>query len=273
MKMKKTIAMITALAALGTATAFAGCGEEKTSVVISGSTSVQPLMEALANEYEKTHKDVSIKVDGGGSGKGISDALGDLNDFGMSSRDLKASETGVTARKLATDGIAIIVNKDCEVADVNADQIYNLYASGTPIGTVNSAITREAGSGTRGAFDELVVNGNGDSLGDLESFASVVQTSNSTGSVLAQIATKGNTNLLGYISLGSLDNTVKALKYGGVEASVENIENGTYQLSRPFNLVIKTGKTLSIEAQAFFDYLFTSEAQEIVESKGYIRVA
>ncbi|MBQ8884815.1 MAG: phosphate ABC transporter substrate-binding protein [Clostridia bacterium] len=271
--MKKTLAMVLALAAVGGMVSFTGCGKEKTTVTISGSTSVQPLMEELASAYEEAHGGISIEVNGGGSGVGISDALLGKNDFGMSSRELKPTEVGLTARRLATDGIALVVNQACAIDGVTADEVYNLYANGVPIGSITAGIAREASSGTRGAFDELVKNSEGKDLTELEAFADGTQTQNSTGNVLTQIATKGNTNLLGYVSLGSLDETVKALKYDGVEPTVQNIEAGIYRLSRPFNLVVKSGKTLSREAQAFFDYLFTDEAQEIVESKGYIRVS
>lgn len=89
--------------------------------------------------------------------------------------------------------------------------------------------------------------------------------------MITQISTAGNTNLIGYISLGSLSEKVKALKYNGVEATVANIESGAYKLSRPFLLLSKEGKTLSEAAQKFHDFIFSAEGQAIVEKDGYIK--
>lgn len=102
-------------------------------VNISGSTSVQPLMLKLAAAYMQLNSGVTVKVEGGGSGVGVSDALSGAVDFGMASRDLKSSETGVVAQKLADDGIAVIVHKDCALTNVTLDQLYNLYINGTKI--------------------------------------------------------------------------------------------------------------------------------------------
>ena len=274
--MKKLTAVALALCLGVSGMALAGCGENggnENEVYISGSTSVQPLMEKLAAAFEAKHEDIVITVDGGGSGKGITDAQDGLNDFGMSSRALKSSETGVKGVTMATDGIALIVNPECEIDDVTNDEVYHIYADGTAIGGVlTAAISRESGSGTRGAFDELVVNEAGDALVDLTGFADCVQTQNSTGNVMTQIATKGNTNLLGYISMGSVDDTVKVLKYNGVEATVENVVAGNYSLSRPFVIVVKEGAELSEAAQMFYDYIFSEEGQTIVEQNGYIKI-
>ncbi|MFQ7076519.1 MAG: substrate-binding domain-containing protein [Christensenellaceae bacterium] len=171
---------------------------------------------------------------------------------------------------MATDGIAIIVNTGCTLDNVTPDEVYGLYAEGAAIGTVNAAISRESGSGTRGAFDELVKNSEGKTLDKAESFAKCVQTQNSTGAVITQISTAGNTNLIGYISW-ALSEKVKALKYNGVEATVANIESGAYKLSRPFLLLSKEGKTLSEAAQKFHDFIFSAEGQAIVEKDGYIK--
>ena len=271
MRSRKFMAIALAAVTMGTLAAFASCGSDKTTVTLSGSTSVQPLMEKLGAAFEEAHGDIEIVVNGGGSGVGVSDTQTDKNDFGMASRELKDSETGIKAEKIATDGIAIIVNTGCTLDNVTPDEVYGLYAEGTAIGTVNAAISRESGSGTRGAFDELVKNSKGKTLDKAESFAKCVQTQNSTGAVITQISTAGNTNLIGYISLGSLSEKVKALKYNGVEATVANIESGAYKLSRPFLLLSKEGKTLSEAAQKFHDFIFSAEGQAIVEKDGYIK--
>lgn len=156
MRSRKFMAIALAAVTMGTLAAFASCGSDKTTVTLSGSTSVQPLMEKLGAAFEEAHGDIEIVVNGGGSGVGVSDTQTDKNDFGMASRELKDSETGIKAEKIATDGIAIIVNTGCTLDNVTPDEVYGLYAEGTAIGTVNAAISRESGSGTRGAFDELV---------------------------------------------------------------------------------------------------------------------
>ena len=269
MRSRKFMAIALAAVTMGTLAAFASCGSDKTTVTLSGSTSVQPLMEKLGAAFEEAHGDIEIVVNGGGSGV-LRQELGMLPP-GDIRNCLQDSETGIKAEKIATDGIAIIVNTGCTLDNVTPDEVYGLYAEGTAIGTVNAAISRESGSGTRGAFDELVKNSEGKTLDKAESFAKCVQTQNSTGAVITQISTAGNTNLIGYISLGSLSEKVKALKYNGVEATVANIESGAYKLSRPFLLLSKEGKTLSEAAQKFHDFIFSAEGQAIVEKDGYIK--
>ncbi len=284
MKSKKFLALALAAISVGTMAAFAACGDgndESTgsgelsgTVRLTGSTSMEELMRDIAAKFEAIHSGVTVSISCNGSGTGISDAISGGNDIGLSSRDLSSSEIaqGAEAVKLATDGIAIIVNPSCTVTNVTADEIYNLYVDGTEIqNTISRAISREEGSGTRGAFDELVVNTDGEALEDALEFADCVQEQTSTGNVITQISTAGNTNLIGYISLGAVTDAVKAVQYNGVDATVENIELGDYALSRPFNLVLNANRDLSPVAQAFYDYLFTDEIQEFIEDEGYIR--
>lgn len=298
MKSKKFLALALAAISVGTMAAFASCGEGGTStgggdstgnstsgnsgatgtlsgtVSLTGSTSMEELMRAIAAKFEAIHTGVTVNISCNGSGTGISDAISGRNDIGLSSRDLSSSEIsqGAKAVQLATDGIAIIVNPSCTVSNVTADEIYNLYVHGTTIQeTISRAITREEGSGTRGAFDELVVNTAGEALEDALELADCVQEQTSTGNVITQISTAGATNLIGYVSLGAVTDAVKAVKYNDVEATVENIVAGDYALSRPFNLVLNANEELSPVAQAFYDYLFTDEIQDFIEEEGYIR--
>lgn len=243
--------------------AFGGCGEMKDSVTVSGSSSVTPIMEKLAAEYEKTH-DVRITINMSSSGAGISDTQNGLNDFGMSSRGLKDSETGVVGETLCMDGIALIVNKNCDVTDVSKSDVKALFESGTPIGgtPVTAAIGRDASSGTRTAFDELlkIENGYDDSVATLAETGNVIE------------AIQSSSNSIGYISYGSLNDSVKAVSLDNVECTVENIMNDTYALQRPFVVVLKENGALSPAAQGFYDYIMSAEAQTIISGAGYISV-
>lgn len=281
MKPRKLKAVASAFVATGMLAAFASCGGAGNSggeaakgktLNITGSSSVFPLMTALADAYIVTHKDVKIDVVMLDSGTGIKDAQEGLNDFGMASRDLKKTETGVVCKRIATDGIAVVVKPGNAVSDVTSRELYDLYANGTPVQSVLTAgITRESGSGTRDAFGELIKNANGDALKKLPTLASVISQQNSTDGVKTEIAK--NENLVGYISMGSLDSSVKALSFEGVAATIENIVNGTYALSRPFNIVYRSEASLGETAKAFIAYIMSEEGQAIVEKEGYVKAA
>ncbi len=242
--------------------AMGACGSAKTATVtISGSSSVTPIIEKLAAEYEKTH-DVRITINMSSSGNGIKDTQNGLNDFGMSSRDFKDKETGVKGEVLCRDGIALIVNKNCSVDNVTKADVKSLFESNTAIpGTsITAAIGRDEGSGTRSAFDELL---------EIKSYnggATVAE----TGNVIESI--QGATNSIGYISYGSLSDKVKAVSLDGVACTTENIVNGTYALQRPFLIVLKEGSTLSEAARGFYDYIMSEEAQSIITANKYISV-
>ncbi len=265
-KMAKVIAgTVLASAMVCTVAATSGCGSSTTEINIDGSTSVQPLMEVLAENYMSAHSDVIINITGNGSGTGITDAQNGTVDFAMSSRDLKSSETGVTSMKIATDGIAAIVSTSCTVDDVTVDELKALYESGTAIqNTIVAAVSREEGSGTRDAWEELV------GIESLYSGTGFDQYS-STSAVVSAISTSTGSTV-GYISLGSLDSSVKALKIGGVEATAANVAAGSYAISRPFNIVYNTTNGLSEAAQDFIDYIMGSEGQAIVTAQGYISI-
>lgn len=263
--MKKGIlATLLCVAVLGASLgAFAGCGGTATAITVSGSSSVTPLMEVLAAEYEKTH-DVRITVNMSSSGAGISDTQNGLNDFGMSSRALKTDETGITGVTLCMDGIALVVGKDCTVENVAKADVKALFENGTsiPNTTITAGIGRDASSGTRSAFDELMGIENG--------YHQSVATLAETGNVIEAI--QGTVNSLGYISYGSLSAAVKAVTLDGIACNYDNIIGGTYALQRPFVIVLKDGKTLSRAAQGFYDYIMSDAAQEIITREGYISI-
>lgn len=261
---KKVVSVLCAAALLGSGTILSACGgkkDENKNVTISGSSSVTPLMEKLAAAYEQDH-DVRITVNMSSSGAGISDTQNDLNDFGMSSRKLKDEEKGIKGETLCMDGIALIVNKECAVTDVKKADVKALYENGTaiPDTTITAAIGRDASSGTRSAFDELLKITNG--------YFKDASLLTETGNVIEAI--QNSTNSIGYISYGSLNDNVKAVSLDGVACTVENIKSGTYALQRPFVIVLKDGKTLSEAAQGFYDYIMGTSAQTVISKAGYI---
>lgn len=246
-------------------------GSEIKEINISGSSSVSPLMQKLAAEYEKAHDNVAIIVNTSDSSTGITEAKEGKNDFGMASKGVK--EDVLTTVQIATDGVALIVNKGCDVSDVTPAEVYDLYAEGLPLQTtIVAAISREEGSGTRDAFGDLIKSADGKKLKELSSFAECVAVQNATGTVKEAIVSNSAANTLGYISMGSVDETVKTLKVNGVEATAENVKNGSYSLSRPFNLVYNTEKGLSEEAKDFLDYILSSEGQAVVAANGYVTI-
>lgn len=261
---KKVVSVLCAAALLGSGAILGACGGKKgenKNVTISGSSSVTPLMEKLAAAYEQDH-DVRITVNMSSSGAGISDTQNDLNDFGMSSRKLKDEEKGIKGETLCMDGIALIVNKNCDVTNVNKADVKALYENGTaiPDTTITAAIGRDASSGTRSAFDELLKITNG--------YFKDASLLTETGNVIEAI--QNSTNSIGYISYGSLNDNVKAVSLDGVACTVENIKSGTYALQRPFVIVLKDGKTLSEAAQGFYDYIMGTSAQTVISKAGYI---
>ena len=252
---------------------LAACGKDEGAVTISGSTSVQPLMEKLEEAFEKKNKDVDIQVLGGGSSVGVSDAEKGTSDIGMVSRALKEKELEkLDGTKLCDDGIVLIVNKDSGVTNVTSDEVYNLYASGTAISTITIPVNRTAGSGTRDGFCELIKNAEGKTLKDFQAEGNgnslQGEEQESTNVVITTVA--GVKNKIGYISLGSLNDTVKAVSLDGVAPSVATIKDGSYKLQRPFVLATKKGAELSEAAQRFWDFIMGAEGQAIVTAQGYI---
>lgn len=270
MKRLTKIVLAMMVLAIGVSCCFAACTstDSDNEIRVSGSSSVSPLMQKLAAEFEKQNEGVKVRISTTDSTSGVADAMKGTVDIGMASRALKDSEEGLVATKICDDGVVLIVNKSSDLNDVTSQQVYDLYANGTAIGGIVNAVSREEGSGTRDAFDDLIANADGDKLKDLVEFASNVSIQNGTSYVKSEIAS--NSNTLGYISLGSLDDTVKALTFNGVVASADNIKNGTYTLARPFNIVTKEGAELSANVQKFIDFLGSDAAKEIIAENGYV---
>ena len=244
-------------------------GRVSEAVIVAGSTSVQPYAEMLAEEYGAMNPEIEIDVQGGGSSAGITAAVSGAAHIGMSSRELYENETeeGLEAIEFAKDGLAIIVHPLNPVESLSLRQVRDVYAgrsngwnelSEGGSGTKIHVITREEGSGTRSAFESLVM---GD---ETISPRSIVQDSN--GAVRQLVS--DDVNSIGFISLGLVDETVKAVRLDGVVASYANIENGTYSLYRPFLFVTAGGP--SGHAGEFIDFALSAEGQRILAREGLI---
>ena len=241
------------------------------SISMVGSTSMEKLANALSEAFMEKYPDVTVTAEFVGSGAGIEAVTNGTADIGNSSRSLKDEEkaAGVVENVVAIDGIAVCVDPANEVADLTKEQMTNIY-NGTIINwkEVGGAdepiivIGREAGSGTRGAFEELV---------DLKDACKYANELDSTGAVIAKVAS--TPGAIGYASLDALDDSVKALSLEGVEATAENIKAGNYFLSRPF--VMATKGEISEQndlVQAWFDYVMGDEGQQIASEVGLITV-
>ncbi|MDR0455888.1 MAG: phosphate ABC transporter substrate-binding protein [Treponema sp.] len=247
----------------------AGQGAAPYTIEVGGSTSVTPLMEMFAEDYQKAKPNIKVNINGTGSGDGIKNA-GKLYQIGMSSRELTPSEQGEGLKEtiVAIDGIAVILNSSNPVNDLSIEQIRNIYTGAiTDWSQVSNnakkgkiaVISREEGSGTRGAFEELV-GFQGKLMAGANEFTS-------TGAIKASIVS--NADAIGYISLGSVDDTVKTSSVGGVTASNANVVNGSYKIARPF--IVLTGNNLHSESKAFVDWMLGSQGQTIVK-KSWISV-
>ena len=274
--MKKILIIALTLSlALGTLTACGGKTEPEAGgltgkVVVAGSTSVQPLSEELAAAFMDANPDVSVEIQGGGSGVGIKAAQEKIADFGASSRELKDEEKATITNEyvIAKDGIAVILDPANTVKDLTLDQIKQIFTgkitNWKEVGGADAAIvvvSREEGSGTRGAFIEITKVSEKDAAGNaVDNTTTNALVQPSTGAVKQTVASTPYT--IGYASIGALDDTVQAIKVEGVDATEANVLSGDYKVSRPF-LYLSNGE-LSPAAQAFLDFILSAEGQAIV---------
>lgn len=242
------------------------------SITVNGSTSVQPLAEELAKAFKEKKPGVTIDIQGGGSGVGIKSANDGVVDIGMSSRDLKEDEKSLKEFKIAVDGIAVIVNPANEVKDLSMEQILKIYTGeitdwkevGGKEGKI-TVVTREEGSGTRGAFIELT--GIETDSGDRTITSAITQ--GSTGAVMTTVA--GDPNAIGYASFGSAkDSTdIKLISIDGKACTEENIYAGEYKIARPFLMLTQSEPTGL--AKEFLDFILSEEGQTVVAGHNYLK--
>jgi phosphate transport system substrate-binding protein len=244
-------------------------------VTISGSTSVQPLAQDLADIFNESEPNVNIEIQGGGSSQGIKDATDGVSDIGTSSRELKEEEkAGITEHIIAYDGIAVVVHPSNPVTNLTSEQVQKIFkgeiTNWKDVGGADKEIlvvTREEGSGTRSAFEELMKLQEKKDDKTVSFIRSDALVGDGNGAIKANIASKDNA--VGYLSLGFVDNSIKKASLDGVECTVENIKNKSYAISRPF-LMLTKGEVRP-EVQVFLDFILGDKGQEIV-GKSYITI-
>lgn len=265
-----TVVMIGALTACGGNADGEGSNSSASgTVTLAGSTSMEKLANALAEGYMTANPGVTVQAEFNGSSAGVEQMLSGTVNIGNASRNLKDSEIseGAVENIVAIDGIAVIVENTNTVTNVTTEDLVKIYT-----GEINNwnqlggndqpivVIGREAGSGTRGAFEELL---------EIEDMCVYAQELDSTGTVMANVA--ATPGAIGYVSLDVLNDTVSVLSIDGVAASEENIVAGTYSLSRPF--VMATNGEISVQSelvQSFFAYIQSEEGQAIIKQVGLI---
>ena len=262
--MKKGICMLLALVlALG----LVACGSSS-AVSTDGSTSMEKVIGALMETYMSENADVEITYNPTGSGSGIQAVLEGRCDIGLSSRSLKDTELrqGLVETVLAYDGIAVIVHPENPVNDMTVEQIAAIYTgqivNWSEVGGTDTEIVligREAGSGTRSGFEEII---------DAEDACQYRQELTSTGDVITAVSQ--NPGAIGYASLASVKDSVKMICVDGVLPGEETVKNETYAIQRPFVLVTKEHAELSDAAEDFFAYITSQAAHEVITGAGVV---
>jgi phosphate transport system substrate-binding protein len=243
-------------------------------IQLAGSTTVQPLAEVLAEAFMAVNPDVMIEVQGGGSSVGVTSAGEGTVDIGNASRNVKDSEfetfPDLQVFTIAYDGIAVVTDPDLELPSLTVEQVKGIFSGEitnyAEIGGPDEAIvvvSREEGSGTRAAFEELVME-SGDEAALITEDALLQQ---SNGQVRTTVSTTPNS--IGYLSFGFLDESVNAVSIDGVEPTVENVKAGDYAIYRPLNML--TNGDPNDLAQAFLDFIL-SEAGQAIVAEDYITV-
>ena len=278
LKMIAAVAVVIVIAAASVFVITKDDGEDRTSISINGSTTVNPIMMSVEEKYEGIHSNISISITATGSGTGAAAAINGTADIAMLSRDLSASEisSGLVSTTIGKDGIAVIINTTGTTVDgLTLEQIAKIYdgtyTNWNQLGGDDKSIVvcgRESSSGTRGAFEEILSK-------KVTGFtsASVVDTmleSSSNNALLSAI--EQTSYSIGYVSLGiadeNADSRFKAVSVGGVAATVDNVVNGTYLLQR--DLILATMGIASGAVADLIDYVLSDAGQKIVEDNGYI---
>ncbi|MSS01109.1 phosphate ABC transporter substrate-binding protein [Erysipelotrichaceae bacterium LKV-178-WT-2G] len=270
MNMKKLLAASTAITMF--ASVLAGCGNTESvsgSVSLAGSTSMNKLCDALSEKFMEEYPDINVQVEYTGSTAGLESLQAGSVDIGDASRSLSDEEknNGLVENVVAVDGIALITDKENEVADLTTQQLADIYTgkitNWSEVGGKDESIVvigRENGSGTRSAFEELV---------GVEEQCAYAQELDSTGAVLGKVA--ATPGAIGYVSLDVVDDTVSTISLNGVEATEENILAGDYLLSRPFVMATMGEISEQNEAvQTWFEFVGSDAGQEVISSLGLI---
>ena len=233
-----------------------------------GSTSMESVVKALGEAFMELNPGVTVNYSGTGSGTGIQSAIDGTCDLGLSSRALKDEEkqNGAVENIVALDGVAVVINPANGVEDLTVEQIAQIFTgeitNWSELGGTDGEIAvfgREAGSGTRGAFEEIV---------GVEDPCKYTNEYSSTGDVIGNVAS--NPNAIGYASLSAVNDTVKAVKVNGVAPSEDTVKDGSYEIQRPFVMVTKEGAELSEATQAFLDFAMSADAADIIAAAGAV---
>ena len=261
---KNVIALFCALSLL----LLTACGGSGSVVSTDGSTSMERVMGALIEGYREVDSSVKVNYSGTGSGAGIEAVLSGVCDIGLSSRTLKVSEIekGAVAHLVALDGIAVVVNGGNAVNDLTMQQLRLIFTgevtdwaelggSSAPIAVYG----REAGSGTRDAFEEIL---------EITDRCAYTNEYSSNGDIVGNVST--NPNGIGYVSLSGVGEGVKSVRVDGIFCSEETIRSGSYPLQRPFYLVTAEGRVLSTQAQAFLNYAMSDAVAEYIAIAGAV---
>ena len=289
--MKKILSAVLAVAVASAALVFAftGCGRDNANtgtpvsengaggsqvsgtLNLTGSTSMADVCNALTEKFMEKNPDVNATVGGNGSGEAPTAVDGGTAQIGLLSRELKESENpgNYNVYQIGLDGIAIVVNPENGVSELTVERIGKIYTgeitNWKELGGADLAIVangREAASGTRGAFEEIVKVG-GEDIVDRCKYANEY---NSTGALKQAVA--GNPGAIGYVSLSSVDDTVKAVTVEGVAPSEETVKDGSYKIQRPFIMI--TGKNADSVTKAFLEFVASEEGQQIILDDGVV---
>ena len=233
-----------------------------------GSTSMADVMAVLQETFKSEQPNVTVNYTGSGSGAGITNVLNGTVDIGLSSRALKdeEKEQGAVENVVALDGVAVVVNPANAATDLTVEQIAQIFSgeitNWSEVGGADGEIAvfgRESGSGTRSAFEEIV---------GVEDVCVYTNEYSSTGDMVGAVA--NNPNAIGYASLSAVDDSVVALKVGGVAPSEETVKDGSYAIQRPFVMVTKEGVELSEAAQAFLDFAMSADSAQYIAAAGAV---
>lgn len=266
--MKKLLALAAALSLALSLLSGCGGGDGGGVVNTDGSTSMEKVMGALIEAYRNVDGSVTVNYSGTGSGSGIEAVLAGTCDIGLASRALKSEEEakGAVGHVVALDGVAVVVHPDNAVSDLTVEQIARVFtgeiANWKDLGGADAPIAvfgREAGSGTRGAFEEIV---------GVEDACRYTSEYSSTGDIIGNVAS--NPNGIGYVSLSGVGDTVKALSVGGVPCTEATVRDGSYPIQRPFLMVTRKDAQLSAAAQAFLDFAVSDAAADYIALGGAV---
>lgn len=235
---------------------------------MNGSTSMEKVIKAVNGAFMEKNKGVTVNLNLTGSGTGIQEASEGKCDIGNSSRKLKDEEAEkLDATVVGLDGIALVVNPANKLEDITLQDLAKVYSgeitNWKELGGDDKSIVvigREDGSGTRDGFESIV-------MGDKE--PKYAQELESTGSVINAVATTDGA--IGYASLANVDETVKALKIGGIEATEENVKSGAYEVQRPFICATLKGSDNKL-VKAYLDFILSEEGQALVLAQGAVPV-